>query len=91
MTRNDAGVCGVFERKVLRKIFGPLRVGDDFRIRTNDELYELYNDMDVVQRVNVQRLRWVGHVVRMDDEAPAKRVFDAEVGGRRRRGRPRVR
>ena len=33
LTRNDAAVLRVFERKVLRKIFGPLRVGDDFRIR----------------------------------------------------------
>ena len=39
-------------RKVLRKIFGSVRVGDDFRIRFNSELlYELLNDMDVVQRV----------------------------------------
>ena len=35
----DAAALGVFERKVLRKIFGPVRVGDDYRIRTNRELY----------------------------------------------------
>ena len=34
----------------------PVRVGDDFRIRFNSELYELLNDMDVVQRINIQRL-----------------------------------
>ena len=30
------------------KIFDPVQVGDDFRIRYNSELYELLNDMDVV-------------------------------------------
>ena len=54
----DAAALRVFERKVLRKIFGPMRVDADFRIRFNSELYELLNDMDVVQRINIQRLKW---------------------------------
>ena len=65
-----------------------MRVGDDFRIRFNSELYELLNDMDVVQHINIQRLRWLGHVVRMEEDAPARRVFDAGICGSRRRGRP---
>ena len=69
----------VFERKVLRKIFGPVRVGDDFRIRFNSELYELLNDMDIVQRINIQQLSWLGHVVRMEEDAPTRRVFDAGI------------
>ena len=54
--------------------------------RYNFELYELLNDMDVVQRINVQRLRWVDHVVRMEEDTPARWVFDAEIYGSRRRG-----
>ena len=58
-------------------------VGDDFHIRFNSELYELLNDIDVVQRINIQRLRWLGHVVRMEEDAPARRIFDAEICGSR--------
>ena len=82
----DAAALRVFERKVLRKILGPKRVGDDFRILFNSELYELLNDMDVLQR-----LRWLGHVVRMKENAPTRRVFDAGICGSRRRGRPCIR
>ncbi|XP_062135135.1 uncharacterized protein LOC133844877 [Drosophila sulfurigaster albostrigata] len=40
----------------------------------------------------IQRLRWLGHVVRMDEESPAQKVFEARVDyGRRRRGRPNLR
>ena len=82
----DAAALRVFEgKKVLRKIFGPVRVGNDFRIRFNSELYDLLNDMDVVQRINNQRL---GHVVRMEENAPARWVFDAGICGSRRRGQP---
>ena len=91
LLNNDAAAFRVFERKVLRKIFGPVRVGDDFRIRYNSELYELLNDLDVVQCINIQRLRWLGHVVRVEEDAPARRVFDAGICGSRRRGRPCIR
>ena len=51
--RGMAAALSVFERKVLRKIFRPVRVGDDFRICSNSELYMLLNDIDVVQRINL--------------------------------------
>ena len=44
--------------------------------------------MDVVQRINIQWLRWLG---RMDGAAPATRVFDVGICGSRRRGRPCIR
>ena len=83
----DAAALRLFERKVLSKIFSPVRVDDDLRIRFNSELYELLNNMDVVQRINIQWLRWLGYVVRMEKDAPARRVFDARICGSRRRGR----
>ena len=54
----------------------------------DSELYELPNFIDVVHRFNIQRQRWLGNVVRMEEEAPARRVFDAGICGSRRRGRP---
>ena len=63
-------------------VFGPVRISDEFRIRFNSELYELLNDIDVMQRINIQRLRWLGHVVRLEEDAPAERVFDEEICGR---------
>ena len=66
-----------------------MRVDDDFRIQFNIGLYELLNDIDVVQRINIQRL--LGHVVRMEEDAPPRRVFDAGICGSRRRGKPCIR
>ena len=62
-----------------------MRIGGAFRIRFNSELYELLNDIDFMQRINIQ-LRWLWHV-RMEDNAPAERVFDTGFYGSRRRGR----
>ena len=81
----DVAALRVFGRRVLHKIFDSERVGDDFRIRFNGELYNLLNDLDVVQRINISRLRWLGHVVHMEKDAPARRIFDAGICGSRRR------
>ena len=80
LSSTDAAALGMFKRKVLRKIFDPVRFGDEHRIRTNREQYKIFNDM----------FRWFGHVVRMDEGASPRRVFDAVVGGHRQQRRPRT-
>ena len=64
------------------KIVGPVRIGHDFH-----KLYGFLNDIDAVQRINIHRLRWRGHVVRMKENAPTRRAFDVGIYGSRRRGR----
>jgi len=58
------------ERQILRKIFGSHHnpTINRYRIRTNPEVQEIYNDSDIVQEIKSQRLRWAGHVYRLDDE-----------------------
>ena len=90
LSSTDAAALGEFERNMPRQIFGPVRVGEDYCIQTNRELYELSNAMDVAKRINIQRFRWLGYIVRMDVDASPRQVFDAVVGGRRRVGRLRM-
>ena len=91
ITANDERLLGGWERKILRKIFGPVCENGDWRIRTNREVYQLYQDVDIVTLIKTSRLRWAGHVIRMDDERACKKIFEGKPEGRRRRGRPRKR
>jgi hypothetical protein len=81
----------VWERKILRKVYGPKRDTTGWRIRTNKEPQDHYRSADIVTSIKVRRLKWAGHVVRMDDERMMKRVFLGNPGGRRKPGRPRLR
>jgi hypothetical protein len=65
----------VWERKFLRKVYGPKRDANGWRIRANKELQDQYRSADIVTSIKVRRLEWAGHVVRMDDEKMVKRVF----------------
>ena len=91
MTQADESALGVFERKLLRKIYGPVIVNGEYRRRMNHELYELYCDIDIVKRIKISRLRWLGHVIRMEDNVPARKLFDDVFEGRRRPGRQKLR
>lgn len=91
LTRESEDAIGVFERKILRQIFGPVNVGGEWRRRYNHELYKLYRDTDIVRRVKIRRLQWLGHVERMPDDATARRVYVSNPAGTRRQGRPVIR
>jgi len=49
----------VFERKILRKILGPTKVGDGiWIIKTNKELEVLINHRNIINYVKAKRLSW---------------------------------
>jgi len=65
----------VFERKVLRRIFGPTKERDGtWRIKRNDELDELIRHKNIINHIKAQRLSWFGHLQRMPEERMVKRV-----------------
>jgi hypothetical protein len=53
---------------MLRKIFGPVSIDNIWRIRNNMEFDKLVEGADVVRFVKAQRIKWLGHIQRMDQE-----------------------
>ena len=52
----------VFERRILRKIFGPICDNGKWRIHYNSELYSIYTDPDIIKTIKISKLRWTGHI-----------------------------
>ena len=57
LTSSDEQALGVFERKILRKIYGTFSDRGEWRIRGNQEQHDIHKDIDVVKRIKIQRLR----------------------------------
>lgn len=71
---------GDFERKNLRTVYRSLRIGHDkYRRRWNDDLY---GDLVIAQWMKKQRLRWLGHVFRMNEGTPALKVLNVVISNR---------
>lgn len=91
LTKADEQALMVHERKILRCIYGGICIGNDWRRRTNQELYTLFNEVDIARFIRLARLRWAGHVVRMVNGEIPKRILLEEVHSTRRVGRPKLR
>jgi hypothetical protein len=82
----------VFERKVLRKTFGPTKERDGtWRIKTNDELDELIRHNNITNHIKAQKLSWFGHLQRMPEERMVKKVYKWKPMLTRPLGRPKNR
>jgi len=67
----------VFERKVLRKIYGPTKEkGGTWRIKLNEELNRLTGNKNIINYIKAQRLAWFGQVHRMPDNSMVKKVYE---------------
>ena len=67
----------MFENKVLRKIFGAKKdeITGEWRKLHNAELHALYSSPNIIGNVKSRRLRWAGHVARMEQSRNACRVL----------------
>jgi hypothetical protein len=65
-----------FERKILRRTYGPVQEGDIWRIRTNEELNRSIKGENIVKFINAQRIRWLGHVKRMEVGAMPRKMME---------------
>jgi len=66
----------VFERKILRRIFGPTKENHIWRIKSNEELDKLIKHKNIFNHIKAQRLSWFGHIQRMPDTRTVKKIFN---------------
>ena len=93
LTLREERKLRVFEKMVLRRIFGTRRdeVTREWRRLHNEKLNDLYSSPNIVRVIKWRRMRWAGHVARMGEERGVYRVLVWKPEGRRPLGRLRRR
>jgi hypothetical protein len=89
VTKKDKQALLVFERKIYRRICGHKYENGEWESRTSRELEEMSKGENIVERIKGQRISWLGHVERMEEDRMPKKIFTQKLEGTRRRGRPR--
>jgi hypothetical protein len=92
ITKRDGKQLNIFERKVYRRILGPVydNEKENWRKLTNKEIYASVKKLTIIETIGFSRLRWFGHVQRMKENRIPKRVLYMN-SGTRLRGRPKNR
>ena len=70
---------------------GPVNTDIIWRIRNNMEVDKLIKGADIVRFIKAQRIKWLGHIQRMDQARPTRKLLDWRPRGTRPVGRPRQR
>ncbi|GFW69084.1 uncharacterized protein TNCV_2919821 [Trichonephila clavipes] len=78
----------IFIQNIINRWFNGLKVSykenETWRRRSNLELYRSCKESDIVNFIKIQRIKWAGHVVRMEEDPTTK---NARPTGTRRKGR----
>jgi len=81
----------IFERKIMRKIFGPTRTDDGYwRIETNQEINDILKGKNIIGFIKKQRLNWLGHVDRMAEDNIVQKIKREKLMSKRPIGRPKT-
>ena len=80
----------IFERIVLRKIFGPTNENGIWRIKTDQELDKIIKHMNIVNFTTAQRLGWLDHIERMQETRMVMAIHSWKPISKRPIGRPKT-
>jgi hypothetical protein len=64
-----------FERKILRRIYGPIQDKECWHPMWNVEIYNLYKNLNIVDNNKIRKVGWVGRNVRIKEEKIPKRFL----------------
>ena len=79
----------VFENRILRRILGPKRDDNgEWRRLHNEELHSLYRSPNIVRVIESRRVRWAGHIARMEEGRSAFKMLTGKPTGKRPLGCP---
>jgi hypothetical protein len=85
----DEYMLRIFERRILRIIYDPIKENCVWRSRYNHELYKLYNEPDIIKVIKVGLLKWLRHLFRMQGQKnPCRKLTLHKPEGTQRVGRP---
>jgi hypothetical protein len=78
LIKRDRKKINIFERKVYRRILGPVygNEKENWRILTNKDIYAVVKKPTITETIRLNRLLWFGHVRRMgENRIPQKSII----------------
>jgi hypothetical protein len=78
LTQKTEQILCTSERKILRRIYGPIQDNGLWRPRWNGEIYNLHKDLNIMDDIKIRILGSTGRFVRMEEERVPKKVLNGK-------------
>jgi hypothetical protein len=86
LTKKEETELLIFERKIFRRIYGLKYDNGEWKSRTNRELEEMSKEENIVKWIKEQRISWLGHLERMEEDRMPKGREEEKTQERVERG-----
>jgi hypothetical protein len=73
VTKKEEQAVLIFERKIFRRIYGVKYEDGEWKSGRDRELEELNKEENIVKWIKRQRISWLGHLERMEEERKKKK------------------
>jgi len=73
LTKKEEQALLIIGRKIFRRIYGPKYENGEWKSRTNRELEEMSKGENIVKWIKGQRISWLGHLERAEEDRMPKR------------------
>jgi hypothetical protein len=83
MTKKEEQALLIFYWYIFRRIYGPKYEDGEWKSRTNRQIEELSKGENIVKWIKGQRIGWLGHLERMEEDRMPKKIFTQELEGTR--------
>ena len=82
LTKKEEQAVLIFERKIFGRIYGPKYENGEWKSWKNRELEEMDEGEIMVKWIKRQRISWLGHVERMEEDRMLKKISQELEGTR---------
>jgi hypothetical protein len=86
ITVEEERTLAVFEREILREMYGPVKGNELWRIGRNVKLEAIIKGENIARFIKCKRTRWLRHIERLQDTEIPKKMLYGKLYATRRRG-----
>jgi len=87
LTKKDEQALLIFERKIFRRIYSPKFENREWKSWTNRELEEMSKGENIVKWIDGQRISWLGHLERMEEDRMSQKDLHSRIGRDEKKGK----
>ena len=91
LSKEGGNMFRIFERRMLRIFYGPINDNSAWRTRCNNTRYMCCYALDIVKVIKIGKLRWLGHLCRIQELEPCRKLTAVRAEGAGRVGKPKMR